>query len=498
MALADLEKLRIEPQPPRFPFVDKPFEVVVYLVGGAGDLKTGTEMPLRVDLFAGDKKCNELLRVATPALVDGSGICKLRLAILAPSSDLGNRPFTVAIAPEDPTSTVAPVVSSEMVAVRHHLVVQNALPDVWYKDEGSRDKCLEFAVHLVDHSGALVQSRVVPLRISLVYDNGVTVFKQDILKVAPESQRCTDPAGRALVKVRIEDVSRNHQSQPFRLLVAPDGLADVAPDRTTPVTVRSKRNKRPAEPRPAELVSADDSGDAASSASASPPRWAREKRPRLAADSTIGRVLSWTRSVLQALELLEWQQVGFEIGRDGAADFGRPLYRCPSCWRYKDALTFESQQHAPHCGLATLLLTYATETVHDFETLVHTLQVPSPERLPPWPTPAEPECGVFCVLAQLAVLEGGACAGFPAFDSALALVGFYQAITTTTTAIIFCPVDAVLGLSGADVAHLQTTLHQALFDNSPALFRTDAFGGDLERLKERALLYFWESNVPNV
>lgn len=56
--------------------------------------------------------------------------------------------------------------------------------------------------------------------------------------------------GRTLLRLRIEDVSKNHQNQPFRLRVVPDTEDmplnnDVAPDVSSPVVVRSKRNKRP-------------------------------------------------------------------------------------------------------------------------------------------------------------------------------------------------------------------------------------------------------------
>ncbi|EQC32092.1 hypothetical protein SDRG_10288 [Saprolegnia diclina VS20] len=500
--MADLEKLRlkVEPQPPAFPFVGEPFDITVYMVDEAGDLKTGLQVPLQLRLLAGEKPLENdqdliVVDASTPAVVDGSGICKLRMTVHTSSAAHQSQPFQLEITPAD--SGIAPVFTSAMTVVQHHLVVQDALPDVWYKDEGSRDKCLEIAVHLVDHTGARVKNRPLPLTMTLLYESGVVVFKQDILKVSPESERGIDVHGRALLRVRIEDVSRNHQSQPFRLKIEPTESTDVAPDITSAITVRSKRNKRPAqqtsEATIADLVSAEDS---CASSTESPPR-KRHCRDERVIPPSLSRVLQWTRSVLKGFEALEWQQVGYETHVDGSLDYRRPLYRCPACWRYKDMLTYSSQHHAPHCVIANALLTYATETVYDYEALLQQLQ---PATEPPTETRSPSlivtyEEHVFCIVAQLAVLSAGACVGFPAFDSAFSLVGFYQAVTTTTTSMVFCPLASVPSLTRADVDRLEMSTHHALFELSPALFRLDAFGGDLEKLKERALLYFWESNL---
>mgnify|MGYP000002594398 CR=1 FL=1 len=75
------------------------------------------------------------------------------------------------------------------------------------------------------------------------------VTKQSILKIAPDSQLRIDSKGSAHIRARVEDVSKNHQGQKFRLRVMPNVKEeplthDIASDVTTCVTVRSKRNKR--------------------------------------------------------------------------------------------------------------------------------------------------------------------------------------------------------------------------------------------------------------
>lgn len=167
---------------------------------------------------------------------------------------------------------------------RYKLKVTSKLPEKWYKDEGGRDKCMDVNVVLVDHLGRPVSTRKVPLAVVLEYEEGLKVTKQSILKVAPDSQLridskvrssatpvelsragitlcrvvvwcgvvwcwCWVKQGTARIRARIEDVSKNHQGQQFRMRIMPDVKQeplthDISADVTSAVTVRSKRNKR--------------------------------------------------------------------------------------------------------------------------------------------------------------------------------------------------------------------------------------------------------------
>ena len=43
----------------------------------------------------------------------------------------------------------------------HQLVIQDKLPELWYKEEGGRDKCLDIPVNLINSKSELVQGRQV-------------------------------------------------------------------------------------------------------------------------------------------------------------------------------------------------------------------------------------------------------------------------------------------------------------------------------------------------
>jgi hypothetical protein len=162
-----------------------------------------------------------------------------------------NKKFVLYASTESTTGAyIKPAMSDAMLVVRYRLVIDNThIPDVWYKDEGGRDKCIDLFVNLKDHNGELIVARKVPLKVTLQYDSGHNVVKQDILKINPENRLAIDESGRALLRLRIEDVSKNHQKQQFVILIAPDTQQhplnnDISPDVCPPIEVRSKRNKR--------------------------------------------------------------------------------------------------------------------------------------------------------------------------------------------------------------------------------------------------------------
>lgn len=68
-------------------------------------------------------------------------------------------------------------------------------------------------VHLLGSTGEEVKSRRVPLRLVLMYENMHRVHNQEILKLSPDSKLVIDEHGKATLRVRIEEVSKNHQKQ---------------------------------------------------------------------------------------------------------------------------------------------------------------------------------------------------------------------------------------------------------------------------------------------
>ncbi|ETP49259.1 hypothetical protein F442_05193 [Phytophthora nicotianae P10297] len=410
-------RLKIQPSPPKFPYRDDPFELTVYLVDPADHLKSGVTVPLNVELYAAEKMMpveKDILHIdpSTKPVMNGDGICKLRVSISECSMALGNRKFVIHISAattkENINLNVTPAVTSEMTVIQHRLLIQEKLPELWYKDEGGRDKCMTLPIFLVNAKNERVGNRPVPLRVTLLYENEHPVLKQDILKMSPDCQRTIDSTGKAVLKLRIEDVSKNHQGQAFRLKVEADTAQsplnfDVAYDLSSSISVRSKRNKRrPGKTTPAQITHHIIAGASTPMSTSSSPAsnaehemmlagafgtaafTADDRRKRMrtggsaspgtprvggspqSANSLTGAmesILTWTGGVVNGLHQLEWQTVGYESKTDGTADPERPIYRCPACWRYKDVMTYETAQHDTKCLIANLLLTYATDTM---------------------------------------------------------------------------------------------------------------------------------------
>lgn len=183
-------------------------------------------------------------------MISKSGTATVRCRITDLSMRYENKKFVLYGSAESQTGAyIKPAVSEAMLVVRYRLVIDTThIPDVWYKDEGGRDKCIDLFVNLQDHNGELIVARKVPLKVMLQYDSGHNVVKQDILKINPENRLAVD-SGRALLRLRIEDVSKNHQKQHFVIFIAPDTQQhplnnDISPDMCPPIEVRSKRNKR--------------------------------------------------------------------------------------------------------------------------------------------------------------------------------------------------------------------------------------------------------------
>ncbi|ETV98691.1 hypothetical protein, variant [Aphanomyces invadans] len=552
-------------------------------------------MGLQVDLLVGDKPTSSskplvTIDPSTKPIINGDGMCCLKLAIEETSMTHGNKKFQFLLTPIGNDYEVAPVMSTDMTCIRHRLVIQEELPELWYKDEGGRDKCMPLPVLLVDATNQPVGHRAVPLRVTLLYENEHAVLKQDILKLSPDSQRVIDNNGMALLKLRIEDVSKNHQGQAFRLKVEPDTAQsplhfDVAPDWSTPISVRSKRNKRrngggtsstshhplidPLEsPRGGEHghhpgTTAFDMDSRPSKRSANGMMPSSSPTSHGGAPSTLHpsmeSILRWTTSVIHGFQQLEWQPIGYEMRLDGSQDKDRPIFRCPACWRYKDTMTMDSQQHESKCLIANVLLTYASDTVGHLDALLKLTekfasppqQSNSAQAVPPstqsssmGPPPltrgitdmvnsldvppslfrgssgglsefmmgdshasvggytTSPEITqaierqVFCVLARTYVVESSnRPVGLPAFDRALNLLGFYEEALNGVTQINFVPMNDVPGLTSPDVNQCRQNVFGEMKDPNTKILFQVDRFNSLAEMKEKVFFYVWENKA---
>lgn len=145
---------------------------------------------------------------------------------------------------------VTHVYTSAIHLVNYKLYVQpKEWEEAWYKDEGGRDKCIVAQIELQNANGTLATGIRAPIRLALRYGDlqSTPVRNQDLLRILGHPKQFIDPdTGTASIRFRIEDVSKNHQGQDFKIAISADSsrFADIAPTYTPAVSVRSKRTKR--------------------------------------------------------------------------------------------------------------------------------------------------------------------------------------------------------------------------------------------------------------
>eukprot|EP00466_Bigelowiella_natans_P016518 jgi/Bigna1/72314/fgenesh1_pg.19_\ len=398
--------LKIQPQPPRFPFVSSYFDCKIFLVDQRDTMKTGSRLPVEVTLLYsnGERVPNQdILEIGggKNIVISTAGMAAIKIRIREVSMQHENRKFCLRFSSKESlflNQTVAPVTSSEMTVIRHKLKIcpSSNFPKTWYKDEGGRDKFIPINAVLEDHDGKVVLKREVPLRVILTYDGDAEteVKNQQILKLSTDSMKKIESNGTALLKIRIEEVSKNHQKQAFCVKIEPDtsyspANYDIAMDVSPAITVKSKRNKRGRKDQLRNLDKKskfDTSSHMAASAMlnmtgpVAPSPLSAAQVAKLQGQEDFGLVMgmikSWTQEVVQGLSQMEWQHVGFEVMEGGQINLNRPLFRCPGCWSYKD--TLREPHHQPNCLIAKPLQMYKRCAINEnISRLVKVVQAPT-------------------------------------------------------------------------------------------------------------------------
>ncbi|CAM9764029.1 unnamed protein product, partial [Discosporangium mesarthrocarpum] len=383
-------KLKVQPPPPPYPYADSYFLLEVYLVDQLEALKKGEEVPLKVTLLhlVGNTPAEEGVLVMDPTtdpVISKAGNCTLRVKVMDDHSSMERRRFRIQVEAEG-RADLEPVVTDKMTIIRNRLEIRenpdNPVPDQWYKDEGGRENCVELQVHLLDSSGREVKSRRVPLRLVLMYENMHRVHNQEILKLSPDSKLIIDEEGKATLRVRIEEVSKNHQRQAFRVKVEPDvqeqpSAVDISSVVSKPITVLSKRikphnrNKRTpinTSKRPAPAVS--EPGYVASIGGQDRSLERRVNFTDLINPATpvdtknvtlyeaLKSVIEWTGQVVKGLQSVQWQLLGYELKADGNPDHDRPLYSMSN----------------PNVIINNIVRRYANDTMHNLHVLLKRIE----------------------------------------------------------------------------------------------------------------------------
>ena len=245
-----------------------------------------------------------------------------------------------------PSATSVMGVSTRPITIVNYkmkITLEDEWDHIWYKDEGGRDKCMELFVAIYDKDGQIRTGEQIPLQPFLCYaadvGNPVKVTNQEILRTLGSSRIHIDKdSGKARIRFRVEDVSKNHQGQDFKLQVGPDPKAklfkDIAPDYTPAVNVRSKRNKRSRAHSSSGRASGDRriSSPLASRSRYDGPHDATLERPADLSSlrESMKSVLHWADEVVNGLYPLQWQIVGYAQHPDGTPDYSSPYHNMPN------------------------------------------------------------------------------------------------------------------------------------------------------------------------
>jgi len=357
-----------------FPFVGTPFDITVYVSDANDQVYQGkVEIPLSVSLCGDDNKVvegAESIMSISPAniCIGKNGVTTMKVTFKKLSMDVGNKKFKLLISASAVKDLyVKPVSSPVLTCVRHKICIteENKTQFVWMKDEGGREKCIELDVSLRDATGAVVRNRKVKLKMTLCYSSGVAVSKeaQKILTMPEGSVKTiNEETGNTIIKYRINEVSKTHQSQAFCVLISPDIStspvnADIAPCTSVAVEVRSKRNnsiKRARENPTCNLFDGVGSGSVSASSSAlnlnamgqlipaslGGDRMSK-KGKKGTAGGTVGDISSssafimqlnnivlWNNTVVEKLKEIRWKPIGQSESRPGVPS--QPLYSIPN------------------------------------------------------------------------------------------------------------------------------------------------------------------------
>lgn len=208
------------------------------------------------------------------------------LTFLPPALTTSNRIFVFRV--NMPTASSEPdhlFTSKPMCVVTQRLVVASELDveKVWYKDEGGREHGIELALQLMDEHDTPIHGTEVPLVVQLLYFSGEAVTRPNMMTLIDSSSSTSTSApasaanntysnifidrhGTARLRVRINDISKNHQRQLFKVRVSADSSRNVqynniGSTETVGIEVKSKRTKRMREPTNNTMQLAYDDAD---------------------------------------------------------------------------------------------------------------------------------------------------------------------------------------------------------------------------------------------
>lgn len=240
-------------------FINQAVLLKIYLKDIQGKSITGHTIPLDISL-----RCdhgNEEISLDKYE-IDGSeisedGAAPLQITIRVLSKQYTGQHFVLVIKPSNSNAQMKEIQTKPFEIISQRLKITNEVANLWYKDEGGRDKSIDLQVELCNKLG-VHKLRDVPLLVTLHYDTvgypqALTHTKSgpgDTTLQLLQMARDSDPMvrhGEAKVRLRINDVSKNHMTHAFIVKISPNTmkdpeLRDIACAYSSPITVKSKRN----------------------------------------------------------------------------------------------------------------------------------------------------------------------------------------------------------------------------------------------------------------
>ena len=328
--------------PPRFLTEGQEFEVVASLAGATFQRDDGPDLqlvtqPSRISLVAGEDgvhRCKVLCMIRADGIPRDQGASVAVRFRARPESS----PLMLGLV-EVMTNSIS------IVNYKIRMILDDDWGSVWYKDEGGRDKSMEVFVAIYDKDGQLRTGEQIPLLPVLCYKSATggapaPVSNQEILRTLGTTRVLIDKdTGRARIRFRVEDVSKNHQAQDFVLMVGTDpkakGFKDVAPDYSPAVNIRSKRNKRSRAVFTNNRTSSEVPKRLSPSAAHPYEQPHDTGSPIQAADvprvrEALRSIIHWSDEVVNGLFPLQWQVLGYAQHPDGTPDYHRPYHNMPN------------------------------------------------------------------------------------------------------------------------------------------------------------------------
>ena len=244
----------------KLPYVSQAILLKIYLNKDNKPV-TGKTIPLDIKLLHddGNQEVPDTEYKVEGAEIKKDGAATVQVTINTLSKDYKGKTFVLQASPQDSNLSIVEIRTAPFTIVSQRLKINSDAPTLWFKDEGGRDKSMEFQVELWNTLG-LHKLRDVPLLVTLHYDTegypqalAHTKARNDdskddlqLLQMARDTDSIVRH-GQASVRLRINDVSKNHLTHAFIIKIAPNiikdpELMDVAAAYSTPIVVKSKRN----------------------------------------------------------------------------------------------------------------------------------------------------------------------------------------------------------------------------------------------------------------